>query len=58
MTPEMPVKLPARRRVRRRGLMTILIILLIAGGLTACGRKGALEPPQSAVTTPGAFPIS
>ncbi len=54
MTPEMP----ERRRVRMRGLMTMLIILLIAGGLTACGRKGALEPPQSAVTTPGAFPIS
>ncbi len=40
--------------LKSRGL-TILIILLMAGGLAACGRKGALEaPPQSAITTPGA----
>ncbi len=38
--------------------LTILIILLMAGSLAACGRKNALEPPpQSAVTLPGA-PIS
>ena len=34
--------------------LTILIILLMAGGLAACGRKGALQaPPLSAITTPG-----
>ena len=43
--------------MNRRGL-TLLIILLMAGGLVACGRKGALQPPpQSAVTIPGA-PLS
>ena len=30
--------------LKSRGL-TILIILLMAGALAACGRKGALEPP-------------
>ncbi len=40
--------------MKRRSL-TILIILLMAGSLAACGRKNALEPPpQSAVTIPGA----
>jgi predicted small lipoprotein YifL len=39
--------------LRSRALM-IVIVLLMAGGLTACGRKGALEPPQNAVTIPGA----
>ena len=35
--------------------LTLLIILLIAGSLAACGRKGALEaPPQSAIASPGA----
>ncbi|MCZ6483809.1 MAG: lipoprotein [Alphaproteobacteria bacterium] len=35
--------------------LTLLIILLMVGGLAACGRKGALEaPPQSAIITPGA----
>ncbi len=30
--------------------LTILIILLMAGALAACGRKGALEaPPQSSL---------
>ncbi len=39
--------------LKLRGL-TILIILLMAGSLAACGRKGALEaPPQSAITTDG-----
>ena len=39
--------------------LAILIILLMAGGLVACGRKGSLElPPQSAVTLPGAPVIS
>ncbi len=43
--------------MKRRGI-TILIILLMAGSLAACGRKNALEPPpQSAVTLPEA-PIS
>ena len=38
--------------------LAILVILLMAGGLVACGRKGALElPPQSAVILSGA-PIS
>ena len=39
--------------LKSRGL-TILIILLMAGSLAACGRKGALEAPlQSAITTLG-----
>ena len=39
--------------LKLRGL-TILIILLMAGSLTACGRKGAFEvPPQSAIATSG-----
>ncbi len=38
--------------LKSRGL-TILIILLMAGSLAACGRKGALEAPsQSAIATP------
>ncbi len=38
----------------KRRTMTILMILLMAGSLAACGRKNALEPPpQSAVTIPG-----
>ena len=41
--------------LRSRALM-IVIVLLMAGGLTACGRKGALQPPpQSAVSLPGAL---
>ena len=40
--------------MKRRGI-TILIILLMAGSLAACGRKNALEPPpQSAAAIPGA----
>ena len=40
--------------MKRRGI-TILIILLMAGSLAACGRKNALEPPPvSAVAMPGA----
>ncbi len=35
--------------------LTLLIILLMAGGLVSCGRKGALEPPpRSAIAIPGA----
>ncbi len=35
--------------MKRRGL-TLLIILLMAGSLVACGRKGAREaPPQSSL---------
>ncbi len=38
----------------RSRTLVIVIVLLMAGGLTACGRKGALEaPPQSAITTDG-----
>ena len=38
----------------KRRVTTILMILLMAGGLVACGRKNALEPPpQSAITIPG-----
>ena len=37
--------------LKLRGL-TILIILLMAASLAACGRKGGLEaPPQSAIAT-------
>ena len=43
--------------MNRRGL-TLLIVLLMAGSLMACGRKGALQPPpQSAISLPGA-PLS
>ena len=38
----------------RSRTLVIVIVLLMAGGLTACGRKGALEAPQSAVILPGA----
>lgn len=39
--------------MKRRSL-TILIILLMVGALSACGRKNALEAPVSAITLPGA----
>ncbi len=33
----------------RRIVVVVLLAAVIAGGLTACGRKGALEaPPESA----------
>ncbi|MFI5014021.1 MAG: lipoprotein [Hyphomicrobiales bacterium] len=37
-------------------LRQLAILVLIAGALTACGRKGSLEPPPSASATksPGA----
>ena len=42
----------------KRRCLTLLIILLMAGSLAACGRKGALQPPpQSAISLPGA-PLS
>ncbi len=43
--------------MKSRGL-TILIILLMAGGLAACGRKGALEPPPQSNLTIEQAPLS
>ncbi len=37
----------------RRIVVVVLLAAVIAGGLTACGRKGALEaPPSSAQAEP------
>ncbi len=37
----------------RRVVVLVLLAAVIAGGLTACGRKGALEaPPNSAMAAP------
>ncbi|MGU3573933.1 LPS translocon maturation chaperone LptM [Brucellaceae bacterium C25G] len=35
----------------RKVIFTALITLLIAGTLSACGRKGPLEPPPSSIVT-------
>jgi len=43
------VALGDRRRVFRAALA---VVLLSAVGLSACGRKGALEPPPSAQVAP------
>ncbi|MFP6731305.1 MAG: lipoprotein [Alphaproteobacteria bacterium] len=40
-----------------RRIAMVALALLLLGGLSACGRKGALEPAQSSVTMPGT-PIS
>jgi predicted small lipoprotein YifL len=45
------VALSDRRMVFRAALAAVLIS---AVGLSACGRKGALEPPPSAKVTPPA----
>jgi predicted small lipoprotein YifL len=42
------VALSDRRRVFRA---VLAVVLLSAVGLSACGRKGALEPPPSAQAT-------
>lgn len=39
--------------------LTLLIVLLMVGSLSACGRKGSLEmPQQSAIAMPEAATIS
>lgn len=35
----------------RKVLFTALITLLVAGTLSACGRKGPLEPPPASIVT-------
>ena len=38
----------------RRALLVAVVAALLLGGLSACGKKGALEPPpQSAIEAPG-----
>ncbi|MFK4824783.1 lipoprotein [Paenochrobactrum sp. BZR 588] len=35
----------------RKVIFTALVTLLIAGTLSACGRKGPLEPPPASIVT-------
>ncbi len=38
----------------RRLLLVAVVAALLLGGLSACGKKGTLEPrPQSAIEAPG-----
>ncbi|MFQ5958268.1 MAG: hypothetical protein ACE5LF_02760 [Alphaproteobacteria bacterium] len=36
----------------RRALIVAALVAALSGGLAACGKKGALEPPQSRIETP------
>ena len=40
----------------RRVVVLVLLAAVIAGGLTACGRKGALEAPPSSAQAASASP--
>lgn len=44
--------MPSNRALSR---LTVIAIVVMAVGLSACGRRGALEPPPSAAATSGGY---
>jgi predicted small lipoprotein YifL len=43
--------------VRRRAVVSALLAALLTGALSACGRKGELQPPPSGKAPPDEPPV-